>query len=302
MTGFAEEVKEEAKLYPSIYSRQLEKTDIVLHTERIFVSGAGDSFAASLTGTALSGYRGEAVDPRELSLYPKGERVTVIAVSLGGRTKSLIESVSLHKDKGSKVVVVTGNTESPLAELGDMVVQVVHPSYVKGSGFGSYVSMTAAIAGLLGVRVKPAGKLQCYPGNIPVGIPFFIGEAWSYGLAYFAMLKMHEGLGWPSRSERLEQFMHATIFSLKEYETPIILYPREELPENLISTLTEKSSPVFLGDLINSEAVNDVDKMVCTAQSLTRLIAECISREGLIEPFYRRRRSEAGKLAKAIYT
>ncbi|MEB3757054.1 MAG: SIS domain-containing protein [Desulfurococcales archaeon] len=302
MTGFAEKIKEEAKLYPDIFSMQLEKSDIVVDAERILVSGAGDSFAASLTGVALSGYRGEAVDPRELSQYPKGNRVTVIAVSLGGRTKSLIESVSLHKEKGSEIIVVTGNTKSPLAELGDKVVQVVHSSYIQGSGFGSYISMSAAVAALLGVRDKPSKKFLCSPKTMELGIPFFIGETWSYGLAYFAMLKTHEDLGWPSRSERLEQFMHATIFSLKEYEIPIILYPREKLPPNLISILLEKFNPIFLGDLINIKAESTIDEMVCTAQSLTMLIAEYISKEGLTEPFYRRRRSEAENLARTIYT
>ncbi|MCE4615084.1 MAG: SIS domain-containing protein [Desulfurococcales archaeon] len=302
MTEFAEKLKEEAELYQVIYSRQLDNLESVLDGRRILVSGAGDSYAASLTGVALSGYEGETVDPRELSNYPKGSGITVIAVSLGGKTRSLVNSVSIHKHNGSKIIVVTGNLESPLAKLGDKIVEVVHPSYILGSGFGSYVSMTAAIAGLLGVDEKPAYNSQCRPKNITMATPFFIGETWSYGVAYFAMLKAHEDLGWPSRSERLEQFMHATVFSLKDYETPVILYPRDKLPRKFLSVLMKKSNPLFLEDLIEPETGNTAGILICTIQSITRLIAEYISKEGLKEPYYRMTRSEAEDLARTIYT
>jgi DNA-binding MurR/RpiR family transcriptional regulator len=181
LTEFSREIMDEAELYPEIFNRQLETTRALTSKGRILVSGAGDSYAAALTGTALAGYNGVAVDPRELSYYPMGDDVTVIAVSLGGRTRSLIQSATIHKEHGSKIIVITGNTESPVAELGDIVVRVVHPSYVRGSGFGSFVSMTAAVAGLLGFDEKSVVNTLCYPRRIPEGVPFFIGETWSYG-------------------------------------------------------------------------------------------------------------------------
>jgi hypothetical protein len=116
------------------------------------------------------------------------------------------------------------------------------------------------------------------------------------------MLKAHEDLGWPSRSERLEQFMHATIFSLKEYETPIILYPKEKLPKNFLDVLSQKSNPLFLKDLTDRETKNSINDFICAAQAITRIIAEYISNEGLTEPYYRRTKSDAEKLARTIYT
>ena len=300
--SFTEEILDEAHRYPKIYREQVESTPSLELGDKVFVSGAGDSYAASITGTALAGFKGSPVDPRELKHHRGGIGTLVIAVSLGGRTRSLLEAVKRHKDMGSLVVAVTGNPESPLAGLADTTILVKHNKYVRGSGFGSYISMTAAIAALLGAGGKPGNTRICHPRRRPDGrVPFFVGELWRYGVGYFGMLKMHEDLGMPSRTEKLEQFMHATVFSLQNYEAPYILEYKKNLPEGFTDVL-ETWNPLYLDDIAPGLPSGDVDAFICLAQSLTILVTQYIADKGLDKPYYRRAKSVAERLAGTIYS
>ncbi len=301
--GFAGEVVEEALIYPHVYSRQVEAMEGWYDAgsyEHVLVSGAGDSYAASITGTYLAGV-GEPVDPRELGRRKGGRNTLIIAVSLGGRTRSLVESVKRHREAGSRVISVTGNRESPLARLADSIVEVVHKKYVRGSGFASYISMSAAVAGILGLEDKPGMELSCRGDARLHGTPFMVGENEYYGLAYFTMLKMHEDLGLPSRCERLEQFMHATIFSLQDYEQPVILAHKHDVPGRLLEILEETGhDTVTLDDLIYPQLPR-LSEFICAAQSLTHAVARMIRERGLSQPYYRTKRRIADELARIIY-
>ena len=300
--GFTGKILEEANRYPTIYREQVKNTPSIELGDTVLVSGAGDSYAASITGTALAGFKGSPVDPRELKYYRGNRGTLVIAVSLGGRTRSLLEAVKLHKKMGTRVVAVTGNPESPLAGLADTIILVRHNKYVRGSGFGSYIGMTAAIAALLGSREKPRSTKVCSPQREPDGrVPFFVGESWRYGVGYFGMLKMHEDLGLPSRAEKLEQFMHATIFSLQDYEAPFILEYKKELPRGFTDVL-EMRVPLYLEDIAPGLPSSKVDAFICLAQSLTILVARYIADKGLDKPYYRRAKSVAERLAGTIYS
>lgn len=300
--SFSEEILDEAHKYPTIYREQVENTPNLELGDKVFVSGAGDSYAASITGTALAGFKGSPIDPRELKYHRGGRGTLIIAVSLGGRTRSLLEAVKRHRDMGSMIVAVTGNPESPLAGLADTAILVKHNKYVRGSGFGSYIGMTAAIAALLGSGGKPRNKTVCSPRRGVDGrVPFFVGESWRYGVGYFAMLKMHEDLGMPSRTEKLEQFMHATVFSLQTYEAPYVLEYKKKLPQGFTDVL-ETWNPVYLDDIIPGLTGDDVDAFICLAQSLTILVAQYIADRGLDKPYYRRAKGVAERLAGTIYS
>ncbi len=300
--SFTEEILDEARRYPKIYREQLENTPSLELGDKVFVSGAGDSYAASITGTALAGFKGSPVDPRELKYHRGGNGTLIIAVSLGGRTRSLLEAVKHHKEMGTRVAAATGNPESPLAGLADTAILVKHNKYVRGSGFGSYISMTAAIAALLGAGGKPRNRPICHPRRRPNGrVPFFVGESWRYGAGYFGMLKMHEDLGLPSRTEKLEQFMHATVFSLQNYEAPYILEYKKKLPEGFTDVL-ETWNPLYLNDIAPGLTGDDVDAFICLAQSLTILVAQYIADKGLDKPYYRRAKGVAERLAETIYS
>lgn len=301
--SFSEEIIDEARRYPKIYREQVENTPSFELGDRVFVSGAGDSYAASITGASIGGFKGLPIDPRELKYHKGGRGTLVIAVSLGGRTRSLLEAVKRHKDMGTRVVAVTGNPESPLAALADTTVLVKHNRYVRGSGFGSYIGMVAAIAALLGSGGKPRNKGICSPKRrIDGRVPFFVGESWRYGVGYFGMLKMHEDLGLPSRTEKLEQFMHATVFSLQEYEAPYILEYKKKLPQGFTDVL-ETWNPVYLDDIAPGLPSGDeVDAFICLAQSLTILVAQYIADKGLDKPYYRRAKGVAERLAGTIYS
>jgi D-arabinose 5-phosphate isomerase GutQ len=302
VSDFSKEIVEEAYKYPEIYREQVKETPRGELGSNVLVSGAGDSYAASITATSLSGFKGIPVDPRELKHYDGGRDTLVIAVSLGGRTRSLLESVKHHRNMGSKIIAVTGNPESPLAGIADETILVKHNKYIKGSGFGSYIGLTAAITAFLGMDDEPGNLQPCSPTkDINEKTPFFIGESWKYGVGFFGMLKMHEDLGLPSRLEKLEQFMHATIFSLQEYEAPVILEYRNNLPSEFTDILGAWN-PLYLEDLAPNAPGRVIDSFICLSQSLTILVARYIASKGLDKPYYRRTEGVANRLARTIYS
>ena len=51
-----------------------------------------------------------------------GEKDLVIAISSSGQTKDVIDAVKIAKEKGVSVICLTGNRNSPLAKLSDVVL------------------------------------------------------------------------------------------------------------------------------------------------------------------------------------
>lgn len=63
----------------------------------------------------------------ELSIYPTcagllTDKDLVIAISISGKTKQIVDAVEIAKENGAKVISITGNQFSPLANLSDVVL------------------------------------------------------------------------------------------------------------------------------------------------------------------------------------
>ncbi len=97
---------------------------------RVCLTGCGDSlFISVIAKFAFEKFTSlftEAIPPLELSNYRKhDENSLIIAISASGRSLKTVEAAKKVKNKNMKLVALTNNMESPLAECADWVLQTM---------------------------------------------------------------------------------------------------------------------------------------------------------------------------------
>jgi glucosamine--fructose-6-phosphate aminotransferase (isomerizing) len=95
---------------------------------RVYLTGCGDSLFISLIAKfafeKFTRLFTEAIPPLELSRYRKlDENFLIIAISASGKTLKTVEAAKKVKNKNMKLIALTNNMESPLAECADWVLQ-----------------------------------------------------------------------------------------------------------------------------------------------------------------------------------
>src|SRR5699024_9975867 len=60
------------------------------------------------------------------------DKDVVVAMSLSGRTKDIIDSVTLAKINGAKIIVLSNTTISPLSKLADVLLQTPVNEFING--------------------------------------------------------------------------------------------------------------------------------------------------------------------------
>ena len=116
-----------------IYQEMLEQERIVslqrtlpppewpVPSDRVFLTGSGDSYCAALFGQWVMKERGQvfALPALEASQAAKHFQPgdTLIGISVSGRTARVLEAAKRALAAGAQVVAVTDNLQSPLAEL-----------------------------------------------------------------------------------------------------------------------------------------------------------------------------------------
>ncbi len=121
---------------------------------KILFTGAGDSYASAVTSHHI--YSGESLYGDPLTLNIEGhvaryvrEGYILLAISLGGRTRSIVRLSEKYRSIGGEVYAVTGSRESPLAKASTHVVEVPYIETVYGSGIGRQIVLEAVLAKLL---------------------------------------------------------------------------------------------------------------------------------------------------------
>lgn len=121
--------------------------EMIKNAEVIYFFGIGTSGLSASMGEARLfryGKRTKAVtdshvQSMQASLCDKNS--LIITVSVSGETKDLVEAVSLAKEAGAKIVVITNHVHSTLAKLGDCVLISYGKTNVINSGtFSTMVS------------------------------------------------------------------------------------------------------------------------------------------------------------------
>jgi len=119
---------------------------------RVHVSGVGKPrhIAHKLTATLQStGTKAYFLDPTDCNHGDSGQVAggdVVIAISHSGRTQELLEAVATVKNNGAWIISITGNKESELANLSDVLLHVPVTGEAGPLGLAPTLSTTCQLA------------------------------------------------------------------------------------------------------------------------------------------------------------
>jgi glucosamine--fructose-6-phosphate aminotransferase (isomerizing) len=184
--------------------------DLRLPSGRVVFTGCGTSFHAAQTG-------GEALQALEAVMAPPEANLLVV-VSHEGTTKLTLEAAQAF---AGPVWLVTGQAESPLAELADEVL-VVTPELEES--YCHTASYTCAVAALAVLRGEDVAGL---PGAVEAAIanPFapsvharlaVVGAGRDLPTAQEAVLKLREGAYVAAEAHHTEQLLHGHLAAIDE--------------------------------------------------------------------------------------
>ena len=283
-------IVEELEMSAKVLEEQWDKTDPLLEdVERCIIAvGAGDSYAAAI-GIEAVDPRVRVFDPLDL-LYNQvylsrfiENNCILIALSVGGRTRSVVALARNYRQRGGDVVAVTANLESPLAREASSTIRVIYGKLASGIGALRHLSMIVAAAKMLGYE-KPLfnDKLQVDSNLRREAI--YVGLCESFSTAVFTVLKLYEVYGWRTRYEKLEQLLHAPIFTtnyLVFFQSAICNSRSEELLETV-------RRAEYKVEVIPSLGSNGIDNLVGQGIVILKRIANKVKENGVNEPFYKR--------------
>lgn len=187
----------------------------------VIFTGCGSTYYLSCVGAALfqalTGVAAEARPASEIALFPDlalapGGRMLLVAVSRSGTTTETLEAMARFRARtGGKIVAITCDSRSPLAQRADLSLAAdaaQEASIAQTRSFGSMTVLAQAAAGLLGG--EDVGVLAALPGAIERLLSehrrtaqrlgeaadlerfYFLGSGLLHGVASEAMLKMKE--------------------------------------------------------------------------------------------------------------
>jgi hypothetical protein len=188
----------------------------------IFV-GAGDSYAAALSGFYASKGRCVAIDPYTLAGEPEAARgVEVFFISASGRTSSNLLALTRVKGIAKKSTVLTAAGHSPLARGADEVVELPIAYVPRSPGLLSFSLSALAVMKMVGPsgpcdfrEVFGEAQRDSKRLSLAKGITYLLGNSLAHAAAVYASAKAYELLGSRAHPEALEEFSHMELFSLR---------------------------------------------------------------------------------------
>jgi len=239
-----EYIHEELRLIPNIIRDQANQNIEPLEIEgEVIAVGAGDSYAAALTAQYLSGFKVIAADPLDFLNSVKSSPKTLIAISVKGKTIEVVQAAKKVKELGGRVLALTANEGSPLAQVADKVVKIVYLGGKLPAGIGNFISTITAIATLLDHKIKNEEILQLIKENPPApNIPekgdlITVGEGLGLVSALFSCLKINEFLCRRCYVDKLEQFLHAPIFTLSKNDKVYLFLEKSMNKGNILKDI-----------------------------------------------------------------
>jgi len=206
---------------------------------QVIFTGCGSTYYLSLTGAALlqqlTGFPARAVPGGELllypaSAYPRNGETFLVAVSRSGITSETIQALRAFRQQGlGHSLVITNYPNSPLAELGDLVLglpQGQEKSVAQTRSFASMCVAAIALSAILGQRQDLLEEMERLPENgqrlladysevarvwgsdLTLDRFYFLGSGPRYGLACEVNLKMKEMTLTHSESFHFMEFRH----------------------------------------------------------------------------------------------
>jgi DNA-binding MurR/RpiR family transcriptional regulator len=237
-------------------------------TERLIITGSGDSYCAALfAGWLMGHHRGgvsalSAMDASEAA-RGLGRRDALIGISVSGRTVRVLEAATRALHRGARVIAVTDDAKSPLAEMATAVwpicasptEELFHTSYSDEEakqyvGYHHDVAQTKTFWAVLLTLVRAARaevdaallldhtrKLLARSFYEPLLAKaedwaasrqtFFLATGWAKILARFAQYKMYE-FNRVAHASEIEEYCHTHYFITRTGDTVAFLIIDEE--------------------------------------------------------------------------
>lgn len=259
-------MREEIDMIPNLLHDQLEAVaDQVRALARtltdngikhLYLTGCGDSaFAGAATALAfrtLTGIEAEGVHALDLARYRVRylpPRSAVVSISFSGKVGRTIEAAVQARRFGHRVVVLTGNPDSPLAREGSDVLTLSVPTLGYSPGTSTYLALLAALFDLaaawgeehgrdmvearehlnalpdlarrtLEISEAPAREAAARLAKQPWAV--FLGAGPNEASARFGAAKLFEGPEMLGVSTNLEEWAHEEYF-ISGSGTPVVM-------------------------------------------------------------------------------
>lgn len=224
--------------------------------EHLYLVGCGDSaFAGAASDLAFRKHADihaegmHALDFARYRVRYLPEHSAVVCISFSGKVGRTIEAAIQAKRFGHRVVVLTGNPNSPLAREANDVLTLSVPTLGYSPGTSTYLAILAALIDLAGAWGKARGRdisgLQTYLEGVPdlarqtleaVDEPVqrvaaqcfqcdwltFLGAGPNLATASFGAAKLFEGPQKLGVATNLEEWAHEEYF-ISRAGTPVVL-------------------------------------------------------------------------------
>jgi fructoselysine-6-P-deglycase FrlB-like protein len=266
----------------SVLARRLCDANI----EHVHLVGCGDSaFAGAATALAFqkhAGVRAEGVHALEMARYRVRylpHNSVVVCISFSGKVGRTIEAAKQARRFGHRVLVLTGNPESPLAQEATDIIQLSVPTLGYSPGTSTYLAIVSALLHLAvmwgqlrGVDITQAEKLlrdvpELAEQTLEAGNEVaqkvaehvarhdwitFLGAGPNLATARFGAAKLFEGPGKLGVATNIEEWAHEEYF-VSAKETPVFLIaPSGASFDRATEILSELNFigayPVFISD------------------------------------------------------
>ena len=254
--------------------------------EHLYLVGCGDSaFAGTATALAFqkhAGIHAEGVHALDLARYRVRylpERSAVVCISFSGRVGRTIEAAIQARRFGHRVIVLTGNPDSPLGNEATDVITLSVPTLGYSPGTSTYLAILAALLDLsvawgeargsdtvraraLLLNVADLAQHTLEEVNEPVqGLAerivkhdwvTFLGAGPNLGTAHFGAAKLFEGPQKLGIATNTEEWAHEEYFVSGKGTPVFLIAPSGASFDRASEILSELSfmgaNPIFISD------------------------------------------------------
>ncbi|MDQ6660922.1 MAG: PfkB family carbohydrate kinase [Chloroflexota bacterium] len=296
ISSAADVMREEIAMIPKLLAEQHEMLAGSLRSlagelttsgiEHLYLGGCRDSaFAGAATALTFQKHAGidaEGIHALDLARYrvrylPKYS--AVVCISFSGKVGRTIEAAIQAKRFGHRVLVLTGNPNSPLAQEATDIITLSVPTLGYSPGTSTYLAIVAALLDLAiawgEARGSDTGRARTLLSDVPdlarqtlaeVNGPVqsvaerfvkhnwltFLGAGPNLATAYFGAAKMFEGPQKLSGATNIEEWAHEEYF-VSGSGTPVVLIaPSGASFDRAHEILSELhfigADPVFISD------------------------------------------------------
>lgn len=241
---------------------KLQKQLSIKKQKNTIFCGSGDSLAAALLAESFSNFRIRAADPLDLlknrSIIKKNQ---VYIISISGNTVSNINVAKIAQS----ATAITLNKNSKLVKICSKYIALNYPNsgvFTSGS-IGFITSALTCISLVSKFRLRNVSKLfkkaLTNSKKIKLGKKVFIlGNLHTFPIAMYAAAKFYEVLGIDAHYERIEQFLHMGLFSVKQGDTVIIFEEKNSHNSRIIKNLKKLGLNVFQPNGIIKDKISQI--------------------------------------------